>query len=383
MDSRLAQPGNIDLLEAPIAPQHAHALAAHGAGHDCAIKDISCAPASKPPRLVIRGESLEEGAGVGISTGRQERPTAGLERHPRIKKSDVVPGDGAITDWLNVSFPCDERPWVSQRIARMVCEYLGPKFGRFWNRHKGLHGYAESYSSTDGGLLFAYGGQGGTGFVSIPGGGCALVHDWADAVALFQDELKGRITRWDGAVDDFDGVHSVELALDWYLGGKFGTGGQRPSMTQVGNWAEPDGTGRTLYIGKKKHGKELCIYEKGNQLGNPADPWVRWEARFTNRDREIPFDVLISPGSYVAGAYSCLDWISDKASRIRTLARQGQNSYDHLKTYAGITYGRLINVMLEIEGSAEAVVAALRREGMPKRLQLPNVDLPPEDSCAP
>ncbi len=47
----------------------------------------------------------------------------------------------------------------------------------------------------------------------------------------------------------------------------------------------------------------MRIYEKGKQLGDPESPWVRWELELHNTDREIPFDVLLQPGRYVAGAY--------------------------------------------------------------------------------
>ncbi len=219
--------------------------------------------------------------------------------------------------------------------------------------------------------MFAYGGQRGMGFLSIPGEGCALVEDWGRAHAFLRDVLKARITRWDGAVDDYEGRYSVDLALAWFLEGRFGTRGNQPRMKQVGNLAAPDGSGRTLNIGIRKNGKMLRIYEKGRQLGCASSPWTRWELELHNRDREVPLDVLLNPGPYVAGAYSCLGWVSEEACRVRTLRKTGEISYEHLTPWARVAYGTHFSVMLGVEGSAEAVLEKLVMPGTPRRLRLP------------
>lgn len=71
------------------------------------------------------------------------------------------------------------------------------------------------------------------------------------------------------AVDDVEGVHTVDMSVELYLSGAFGSGGRRPSCHQNGNWIDPDGTGRTFYVGKRENGKLLRVYEKGMQLGIP------------------------------------------------------------------------------------------------------------------
>jgi len=165
------------------------------------------------------------------------------------------------------------------------------------------------------------------------------------------------------------------MALDWYLKGWFGTRGNKPKMSQAGNWAQPDGKGRTLYVGNRVNGKLLRVYEKGKQLGDKSSPWTRWELQLNNRDRHIPFDVLLNPRPYISGAYKCMRWVSEEASRIRTTRKSGEISYDHLTECARTAYGPLINVMLETEGSAEAVVKKLAKDGVPRRLKLPGLDL--------
>ncbi len=123
----------------------------------------------------------------------------------------------------------------------------------------------------------------------------------------------------------------------------------------------------------------MRIYEKGKQLGDPESPWVRWELELHNTDREIPFDVLLQPGRYVAGAYPATAWVQEEASRIRTIQKTAEIGYAHLKHYASVAYGKLVNVMLEKEGSAERVVELLWRAGVPTRLSLPLIPEAGED----
>ena len=63
-------------------------------------------------------------------------------------------------------------------------------------------------------------------------------------------------------------------------------------------------------------------------------------------------------------------------SKIRTLQKQSTISYEHLTAYAAVAYGPLLNVMLKVEGSADAVLKKLHRHGTPRRLQHPFIDKP-------
>ena len=58
------------------------------------------------------------------------------------------------------------------------------------------------------------------------------------------------------------------MPFNFYLTGQFNAGGNKPSCSQQGNWIEADGSGRTFYVGKRKNGKLLRVYEKGKQLGD-------------------------------------------------------------------------------------------------------------------
>lgn len=293
------------------------------------------------PRTVIRGES---------STGEKNRSQA------------------ALTDWLNVSFPFHLENNSPLEFFRSFSEVTKAVFGGMTDQQRGLHGWQYSFQFDHGCVLFACGGQNNTAFLSLPGEGCALISDWQSFALYLRDQLRARITRWDGAVDDFNGVHSVDMAIEFYKQGHFKHGGREPKLTQHGNWIKPDGSGRSVYVGNRKNGKLIRIYEKGKQLGDSSSPWVRWEVELHAKDRVIPWEVLLHPGEYVAGAYPCLSWVSERVFRINTIKEQDRISYERLKQVASTAYGALLNVMLQREGSAELIVEQLKRHAIPRRL---------------
>ena len=322
------------------------------------------------PGLVIPGESPDEDK-EGTSEGQTLLVSPfGKSRvvFVPLPKPDGNPY-AAITDYLNVTFPFSVSPEAVQGFFDRFSAVAGGIFGGMTDLGRGKYGYTQSFAFDRGKVLFAYGGQRGTALLSLPGEGCAFITDWPKVVQFLRDELHARITRWDGAVDDFPGVHSVDEAVSLYLQRGFTSGGRTPKCAQAGNWIEPDGSGRTFYVGKRKNGKLLRVYEKGKQLGEPFSPWVRWELELHNIDRIIPWDVLIEPGKYVAGSYPCMRWVQEEASRIRTVKAQDAISYKRLTELGAVAYGQLVNVMMAREGSAERVIQILRREGVPRRLQ--------------
>lgn len=277
----------------------------------------------------------------------------------------------AIVDYLNCSFPFSERESLADFFHQLLA-ILGDAFGPVINRGCGKYGYQHSFKLGESKALFAYGGNGATGFLSFSGESCHQITDWAHLVHYLSNIRKAHITRWDGAYDDFEGVHSVNDALHMYQEGLFTNGGRNPLMDNRGNWIEPDGRGRTLYIGSSDNGKLLRVYEKGMQLGIPWHPWVRWECQLGSTDRIIPWEAVLEPGKYLAGCYpKALGWISEEQSRIRTLQKTASISYESLSHWCSVAYGKHIDLMLQVEGSAEKVVEKLRRSGLPARLDLP------------
>ena len=204
------------------------------------------------------GESLSIIVGV--------RGTSRIVSTP-LPKQDGNP-QAAFTDFLSVTFPLNFDARSS--IFQLLFNCLGRDFGPALKRSGGLHGYTESFILGETKAIFAYGGQSGTAFLSLTGESCALISDWLRFVNLFKDGLKGRITRWDGAVDVYDGIPSVDDARTLYEAGKFNAGGRKPLCSNSGNWTDSDDEkGRTFYVGSRKNGKLIRIYEKGKQLGDP------------------------------------------------------------------------------------------------------------------
>lgn len=323
------------------------------------------------PRLVIRGESFEDTPCFGETSELIALGYKGRAKlvHRLLPKPDAEPL-AALTDFLNATFPYDPTPENITRLVKFFRMFLGEAFAALNERKRGLHGYKVSFAIGNTGGMLAYGGQRGTVLVSLPGAACALITDWQSCYHLFHDILKARISRWDGAVDVFDGKPSVDDAVLFYQTGQFNAGGNKPSCKQHGNWLEDDGSGRTFYVGKRENGKLLRVYEKGKQLGDSSSSWVRWELELHNRDRVIPWDVILEPGKYLAASYPCMTWASDVQERIRTTRQTATLGYQHLIYYARQAYGPLINVMLEVEGSAEKVIECLLRPGVPARLDL-------------
>ena len=283
----------------------------------------------------------------------------------------------AITDWLNFSFPFSLAHCELEKLFELFSAFLGPAFTPVTERRAGKYCYERSYDLGKTTALFACGGNNNTALLSLSGEACALIPDWARISTLGRGELLAHVTRWDGAVDDYLGTHSVDYAMQLYLEGNFGAGGREPKMRQHGNWAKPDGRGRGIEIGDRENGKRMQVYEKGMQLGAKWHPWTRWEVQLGSEGRIIPWEVLSEPGRYVVGAYpKALSWVQDEMSRIKTLQKHAKISYEVLTHYAKQSYGRFINVMVATEGSAEKAFKLLKRDGLPRRLAFTADHLP-------
>lgn len=359
--------GSEDRTDAPAPPERPNE-----GGASVALEVSEASPQSDTPRLVIRGESLEDQE--SLNDGESYKRYTDGHGHLTIIATPLPKTDGepyaAITDYLNCTFPLNSKELVPFFSKLFDC--LGREFAPATDRNRGLHGWHNSFALGNSSAFFAIGGQNGTGFLSLSGEACHRVSDWMALTEFLRDRLGARITRWDGAVDDYAGAHSVNWAVELYLSDKFNAGGNRPTHDTKGSWIQPDGRGRTFYVGKRENGKMARIYEKGMQLGAKWHPWVRWEVEMHNTDRIIPWEVLLEPGKYVAGAYpKALGWVQEEMQRIKTIRETTKISYEHLTHCAGVAYGKLINVMLEVEGSEQKVIEKLLRHGIPSRLDLP------------
>jgi phage replication initiation protein len=150
------------------------------------------------------------------------------------------------------------------------------------------------------------GGNAGTVCVSLSGAGCALVKDWLCTVVQAR-RLRAHLSRVDVAFDDFEAetFGDIRQVNGWAKEGAFnGRKGGRPCATRFMD-DHHKGAGSTVYVGSRGV-KQLCVYEKGKQLGDPLSPWIRCELRLWSSDCIIPLDILTTPGDYLRGAYALL-----------------------------------------------------------------------------
>lgn len=175
----------------------------------------------------------------------------------------------------------------------------------------------------------------------LSGLGCCMIRSWiylADAAKA----MNGRITRCDIALDDLDGDYPVKEVYKEWKAGSFGINGRPPKCQAIWN---SDGSGNTVYIGSRVSGKMSRHYEKGRQLGDIESKWVRHEVELLSKDRVIPWDVLINPGSYLEGAYPrFFSWVcSARVSYIKTIKQKVKISLKRLFNHGRQQVGTLIN----------------------------------------
>ncbi|UGB47232.1 replication initiation factor domain-containing protein [Frateuria edaphi] len=216
----------------------------------------------------------------------------------------------------------------------------------------------------------AYGGdrQRGTVSVELTGAACALVarsRPFADAWGHVRDCLDtvgARITEYHAAHDDYSGMRNLDTAREMYEAGAFDGAFKRPAMQRVG-WN--DGSGQTLYIGKKTATRQMVVYEKGREQGlrdgDEGVDWVRWEARFYARNREIPTAVLVAPWEYVVGEFPCMDWMSAVMSLMRTAVETAKGNFASAVRHCKRQYGGLLHLVAKLSMDDYALGAFVRQ----------------------
>lgn len=317
---------------------------------------MSTAEASRAPspHVVIRGETSSRIKPVSKSI--QEVPQA------------------AHIDWLAFTFTppseASQAPilWLLPQLFRLFNLPSVPcqESGKGWNGYTNRVNIGEN---SEYGLI-AYGGekQRGTFHVELNATACAHISDW-HTVQQWGESIGAKITRVDLAHDDMSGENvNIEKAKAWYHAGEFTSNGRPPSKpTLIDDLGS--GEGKTFYIGKREYGKMLRIYEKGRQLGDPSSLWVRAELELRNKNRVIPWDVLATPSTYLAGGYPCLAYLSTVQDKIRTISKAVQITIGSIVRYLRVTGGKSINVLRQVYGGDDtALLNAITREGIPRRL---------------
>ncbi len=296
----------------------------------------------------------------------------------RVESSSISAGTAphvAKIDWLNATFDAPAMTvhglmvFVGRVMSRMVTAKLdGGLFG-FTDRHR-LTALMDDGAKVEVGSI-ACGGesQKGRWLLQLNGKGCGLVTDWESVQELLEG-LGATISRVDLAVDFLDGEYTVDDALTLYDEGAFINRGRNPELDTQGAWHEQGTKGRTMYVGKLKNGKTLCVYEKGRQLNMPESDWTRYEVRLGNRDRVIPLDVLTNPDRYFAGAYPALSHMLEAAAQeVPTVREEVKGSLAHGLHHLQRCYGKYIHQAIEVTGcSVVDLVEEVRIVGLPKKV---------------
>lgn len=298
------------------------------------------------------------------------------------------PNAGFI-DWLSFTFNIysfydlfPDLKSISDDGEDLVCE-ISLKlesifgFGITSERSTGMNFYKKSYILGDNWGNLCIGGchQNNTCLVTITGSGFTAMKDlaWEKTAFDFLCALNARITRVDCTADFFEGEYNLDIAVKQLMNNEFDNGGSKVNSNQFGNWLRPDGKGRTLNIGSIKNGKELCIYEKGKQLGGKYaksfKDWVRVELRLGSKDRVIPLDVLIYPGQYLSGGYKPLNFISVVQCKVKTSKAKFKVEYEKAKAVLKVQFGKLLFAIAGVEGSIASVVG----DDIPDRLICPDI----------
>lgn len=270
------------------------------------------------------------------------RFTVQLKHAPIPTVDTLFPAPVQQHEWdFKSEFEMDQERWKRAKLARMlrelpdadfaasaqalvlaqkICSILGPGFAVEQEIKKGQDFYRFRWSITRNGAECAWVGflasgesprqqaQAKTIHANLYGGACTFANgDWRHRMANLVEEMEGKVTRIDLALDFFDGMQGGvdRVRQDWHAG-LMDVRGRRPDANTVGPWVE-GGRGRSFYFGSKEAGKQTNVYEKGVQLFGKKDAtnWERIELRYGNKLRELPADMLRRPDDFFAGAS---DW---------------------------------------------------------------------------
>lgn len=273
-----------------------------------------------------------------------------------------------------------------EMAARMVGQHLEGElglsmsdrlgFGKYCYKDSANLVYPESVDAVVKGSLgkVMWGGNGSTVCVEITGEGCEFVnlHGGFARFTEWLEKVGAKLTRVDLAFDEFEGFHGVEVMRDSWDQGGFKTGGRNPRARLIDDLGSNEG--KTLYVGSRAAGKLYRCYEKGKQLGGESSCWVRHEVELRPaRNRVLPYDLLIDCGGYIAGYYPALEWINHRVQTVKSIVKKRvEIAYEAAVGHAKKVAGRLINVMMEIEGGRpDVVIRKLIRDGVPDRLIVP------------
>jgi DNA relaxase NicK len=169
--------------------------------------------------------------------------------------------------------------------------------------------------------------------LTLKGEACTFARPgWEKRLYEWLAPLEPRVTRIDLARDFLNGEVAMEEVEGHYFGGSFDYRNRRPSYTRHGSGdshAKEVGHSRTFQVGQRESGKLMRAYEKGHAFKMMSDMWLRVEVELRNVNRIVPFDALIRPADFFAGAYDFCQMVLDVkpvAERIATGKAVGERT---------------------------------------------------------
>ena len=211
--------------------------------------------------------------------------------------------------------------------------------------------------------------------ISLTGQGCTHVPDWA-YVRMQLEYLAAHLTRLDIAVDDLSGqVFDIHTFLNHYDQGKFTMNGRPPIPQFVDDMGS--GKGCSFYVGQKGH-KQLNVYEKGKQLGDPDSMHTRCELRLYAKRLDLPLDALTNPGRYFAGSYPVLAlYVIGEAERLEVKKRCVDASAKAMVKFLRTQAGTSLHCVMDAFGdeALEFLMQHVVRKGRPGRFKNTTGDL--------
>ena len=101
--------------------------------------------------------------------------------------------------------------------------------------------------------------------------------------------------------------------------------------------------------------------------------WVRVELELHNEQRELSWDILLKPGSYLAGGYPALQDICKEQTVLKTKEKTLKLIVDRVIELTRHQFGKYIYLVSSLFGVEQAFqILTHEKEQTPKRLDLEN-----------
>lgn len=303
-----------------------------------------------------------EPVGPSSNTG-QKSPKASSLTAPIIDFCTLTFGEEKAIKAFKRMHPSEVLAYVFGTSRSIIC---GPMTEKLWNFRYDYSATLIDETSTVCGKI----GMTAEGeyCISLTGQGCQHVPNWHYVERIARD-LDAHLSRLDIAIDDLTGeTFDIHHFHDLYLTGEFTMNGRPPE----GRWVDDMGSnkGCSLYVGQKGH-KQLNVYEKGKQLGDPESRHTRCELRLYARRMDLSLDALGNPGKYFGGAYPMLAaYVIGECERIDLKHQMVNASAKAMLRFLYNQAGTALQLVLESLGEENGIALIkqyIARQGRPGR----------------